>query len=501
MVPTILLAAVVLYMQWQAYTQDQRLNVERGQLLAQSFSDAAVVGVIAGDTSSLQMLARTFSARHKEVVGIEIVGKANDLLVRFVPGVESGRNGMPEPLIGTAARPIFREDVRMDAAPLDIELFAVMSESQRLAASNLGTVAVAVDMGVLGGGVWRQQWLVVCAAFVVLLLSLLSSRYLVRWSLYPLRDALSSLRKASAEHDGVSTDIEVLERAVMVVTESRETQLAQLEAALLDRTLKLRVTVQQLQQSVEREREGNAERRKLIQKINTTIEAERQSIASELHDELGATFTVIRLRAEHIESICGSVENPRSEPQHPPQPASPSTRLEIMTSAAEIAKMSKSVYASVRRIVRQLRPEMLETLGLSATLQELVDLYADAQKKTTHFYAHIDERCDQASFPLQMAIYRLVQEAFTNVAKHARASHCHLTVDLRFGGSKIVIVIEDNGVGLSESTHHPRGLGLIGMSERVEALQGELTFSSPLDGRGTIITATLPLQAAPTKQR
>ena len=93
-----------------------------------------------------------------------------------------------------------------------------------------------------------------------------------------------------------------------------------------------------------------------------------------------------------------------------------------------------------------------------------------------------------------MAIYRLVQEAFTNVAKHARASHCHLTVDFRLSGSVLVIVIEDDGVGLAVSAHQPRGLGLIGMSERMEALDGELTFSSPLDRRGTIITATLPLQ-------
>lgn len=484
MVPTILLATVVLYMQWQAHTQGQRLVAERGQLLAQSFSDAAVVGVIAGDTSSLQVLARTFAARHKEVVGIEIVGKANDVLVRFVPGLESARNGVPGPLVGTIARPVFLDDVRMDAAPLDIELFVVTSESQRLAAASLGTVAVAVDVDALGGGVWRQQWLVVFAAFLVFLFSLLSSRYLVGWSLYPLKAALTSLRRASAEHDGVSTDIEVLERAVSVVTESRETQLARMEAALQDRTRELRDSVQKLRQSVERERIGSGERRQLIHKINTTIEAERQSIASELHDELGATFTVIRLRAEHIESLCGNLEQPQLQ----------AARLEIMTSAAEIAKMSNTVYASVRRIVRQLRPEMLEMLGLSATLQELVDLYSDAQKQKTHFYAHIDSRCDQAPFPLQMAIYRLVQEAFTNVAKHARASHCHLTVDFRLSGSVLVIVIEDDGVGLAVSAYQPRGLGLIGMSERMEALDGELTFSSPLDRRGTIITATLPFQ-------
>ena len=160
--------------------------------------------------------------------------------------------------------------------------------------------------------------------------------------------------------------------------------------------------------------------------------------------------------------------------------------------------MSQNVYAAVRRIVRQLRPETLETLGLSATLQELAESYNDAQRGETMFHAQIDTACDQIPFPLQMAVYRLVQEAFTNVVKHAGASTCRLQVDMLGGSYQLKIVIEDDGVGLSLPVLQPRGSGMIGMSERIEALEGELTFSAPLTGRGTVITAKLPLPSAST---
>ena len=99
---------------------------------------------------------------------------------------------------------------------------------------------------------------------------------------------------------------------------------------------------------------------------------------------------------------------------------------------------------------------------------------------------------------LQMAVYRLVQEAFTNVVKHAGASTCRLQVDMLWGSNELKIVIEDDGVGLSLPVLQPRGSGMIGMSERIEALEGELTFSAPLTGRGTVITAKLPLPSAST---
>jgi two-component system sensor histidine kinase UhpB len=485
MVPTVLLAVVVVYMQWHAHSRGQRLVEERGHLLAQSLSDAAVVGVIAADRASLQRLARAFASRHTEIAGIEIFGRSDELLVRFVPGVdleiESAGSGATVPLVGSSDRPIFRDDVRIEAAPLDIELFVANESSKRPSVSKLGSVALAVDVEALGTDIWRQQWPVVSSAFFLLLLSFFASRYLVVWSVAPLKGAIASLREPSADaSDQSATDLEVLERAVNVVTETREAQLARIESALIARTKSLR-------ESVERERVGNAERRQLIQQISNTIEAERKSIAGELHDELGASCTLIRVSAEHITKLSGSPEREK-----------PDTLKEIQANAVEIIGMSQNVYAAVRRIVRQLRPETLETLGLSATLQELAESYNDAQRGETMFHAQIDTACDQIPFPLQMAVYRLVQEAFTNVVKHAGASTCRLQVDMLWGSYQLKIVIEDDGVGLSLPVLQPRGSGMIGMSERIEALEGELTFSAPMTGRGTVITAKLPLPSAST---
>lgn len=480
MVPTLLLAAAVLYTQWHTHTRGQGLVEERGRLLAQSLSDAAVVGVIARDIASLQRLTRAFAARHPEIVGIEIVGRTDDLLVRFVPNFESARNGIASQLTPTAAHPIFREEVRVDAAPLDLEIFAISDASERVGTSKLGAVALAIDVGALGTDISQQQWPVIIAVLVVLLLSVVAGRYLVSWSITPLKGALASLRVAGHENGRVATDVEVLKRAVTVVTETREAQLARLKTQLAEQT-------QSLRNSLDRERVGHAERRQLIQKINATIEDERRSIASELHDELGAAFTVIRLRAEHITRLCANSGLPS------PSPSPPLAMLDIKTNAGEIATMSKNVYASVRRIVRQLRPETLEMLGLTATLHDLADLYSEAQGNKTRFNARVNSDCDRAAAPVQMAVYRLVQEAFTNVAKHADARNCELVVESRLGGTVLEIVIQDDGVGLPLLSMKPRGLGLIGMAERMEALDGKLVFSSPPGDRGTIITATLPM--------
>ena len=481
MVPTLLLAAAVLYTQWHMHTRGQGIVEQRGRLLSQSLSDAAVVGVIAGDISSLQRLTRAFAARHPEVVGVEIVGRTDNLLVRFVPNLESARNDIAPQLTPTAAYPIFREDVRIEAAPLDLELFVINVGPESADTSKLGAVALAIDVGALGADITQQQWPVIIAVLVVLLLSVVVSRYLVSWSITPLKGALASLRLAGYEHSGVATDVEVLERAVTVVTETREAQLARLKTQIADQT-------QSLRNSLDRERVGHAERRQLIKKINATIEDERRSIASELHDELGAAFTVIRLRAEHIIRLCTNGGLPSPLPPPPPL-----ALLDIKTSAAEIATMSKNVYASVRRIVRQLRPETLEMLGLSATLRDMADLYSEAQGNKTRFNTRVNSDCDRAGVPVQMAVYRLVQEAFTNVAKHADACNCELVVESRLGGTLLEIVIQDDGVGIPPSNLKPRGLGLIGMAERMEALEGTLVFSSPPGGRGTIITATLPI--------
>ena len=219
-----------------------------------------------------------------------------------------------------------------------------------------------------------------------------------------------------------------------------------------------------------------ADNRRLAQQYVELQESERKVLARELHDELGQYLNVIKLDAVGI----------RDDSQ-----ASP---VATHRRASTIVENCNHIHGSLAVLIRELRPTGLDELGLAAALEHCVETW---RPRLPGVSLRLAIAGDFSALPesITVTLYRLVQEALTNVAKHAAARNVDVRLE-RAGArgaddDRIEVVVADDGVGASTGVPS-RGLGLIGMRERVMALQGKLVFSgSP--GRGFELSARIPV--------
>ena len=217
--------------------------------------------------------------------------------------------------------------------------------------------------------------------------------------------------------------------------------------------------------------EGN---RFLIHKSLAVQEEERRNLARELHDELGQCMTAIQADAENIRDLS----------------ASNNTRIE--TSASAILDVSARIYDVVHSMMQRLRPSVLDDLGLVAALDEEISAW-QARHPDVVFSFTTDGELATLGEAINISIYRIVQESLTNISKHAGASRVgiQLAVQQQDGNPCVALTIRDNGRGMDPALRS-RGLGLIGMRERIQALHGSLDIqSSP--GNGLTISAMIPV--------
>lgn len=207
-----------------------------------------------------------------------------------------------------------------------------------------------------------------------------------------------------------------------------------------------------------------AERRESSGRVLAAQEAERLRIARELHDELGQTLTAVALRAEHTAQLKGA--------DHP--------------EFAEMAEIVQRSLADVRRISLELRPGALEELGL---LNAMISLCARVSEQTgLRVHRRLEGPIPELSPDVDLAIYRIAQEALTNAVRHSHASD--VTVSMKGSGDELGLSVKDNGSGLPEQVV-ARG-GLTGMRERAMLIGAELAIeSSP--GAGVEVTLRLAL--------
>ena len=216
-----------------------------------------------------------------------------------------------------------------------------------------------------------------------------------------------------------------------------------------------------------------AQNRALTQRLMRAQEDERCALARELHDEVGQDCTAIRATASYILR------------------ARDGDQANVQACAASIARSSEALHAMVRTMLRRLRPPALDSLGLDAALQALCDGWAQQHGIACRYAAHaIPAGLDDST---AIAIYRLVQEGLTNVARHAGADHA--TVELRADAHGVLhLAIEDNGRGLRQDNTEHSGFGMLGMRERVAGLRGHIRWISAL-GNGLRIEVAMPLTA------
>lgn len=217
-------------------------------------------------------------------------------------------------------------------------------------------------------------------------------------------------------------------------------------------------------------RERTAQLTQLTQHLQTAREDERNRLARNLHDDLGSLLTSAKLDAARIKSRLAT--------------SAPET-LDLL---AHLVGTLNSGIALGRRIIEDLRPSALSNLGLVATLEILAREFADSTEVQVH--------CTLASVELnpaaELMVYRLVQEAFTNISKYAKAQQVWLSLGTHQGA--VEISVRDDGTGFDTSTKPRSAYGLVGMRFRVEAEGGVLTLASA-PGQGTLIRAKLPQSA------
>jgi signal transduction histidine kinase/ligand-binding sensor domain-containing protein len=225
-----------------------------------------------------------------------------------------------------------------------------------------------------------------------------------------------------------------------------------------------------------RVRAAHAAQAEFSRKLLASQEQERQRIAGELHDSLGQQLLVIRNRAMLGETL---VEDPaRSRGQFD----------EIVSSATD-------AIAEVRAIAHNLRPVNLERLGLTASIEEMVEAVASATG--LQFSADIEPLDGLLSEDEAISCYRIIQESANNIVKHAAATKAYVEMWREDGALRITV--RDNGRGVdAQATRQSRGLGLTSITERVRMLGGTLTIESA-PGEGTALNIQIPLSRQPRR--
>ncbi len=205
----------------------------------------------------------------------------------------------------------------------------------------------------------------------------------------------------------------------------------------------------------------------LAHHLQQVREQEREHLARELHDELGALLTAAKLDVARLK---------------------PRIDLSLPDSAERLQHLGETLNSGIalkRRIIEDLRPSSLSNLGLTTSLEILTREFAERSGIALQTHLEAVQLSDSA----QLTVFRLVQEALTNIHKHARAGKVLVSLTAQSGQARIQV--RDDGCGFDADGAPASAYGLLGMRHRVEAEGGRLSIGST-PGEGTLVSATLP---------
>lgn len=225
-------------------------------------------------------------------------------------------------------------------------------------------------------------------------------------------------------------------------------------------------------------RVADAKLRQLAQRVVRSQEEERARLSRDLHDGISQWLVSIKLQIE------AALERLRGTPEQ-----AAAARAGFEKTATQI----NGVLAEVRRISHDLRPAILDDLGLAAALEHLCGEWRESSPQTQIVFEHERQRKDGAALSdvVNTVLFRVAQEALTNIARHANASQIRMR--LYDGHNLLMLQVQDNGSGFDPGQvddHSRHGIGLRNMRERMEAVGGELAIDS--SAAGTSISAIIP---------
>ncbi len=259
----------------------------------------------------------------------------------------------------------------------------------------------------------------------------------------------------------------------------------ELEERVRERTAELEKVNKALQVEISERKELYKElheSEKTLRHMSTHLlraqEKERKRIALELHDELGQALSLLKLKI-------GSIKK-----------ALPQDQTELKNECKEVSDYIVQMVENVRRLSRDLSPRIIEDLGLSSALRWLAE--SSAQHLNIQTSLEMDDIDSFLSPEAQVTMYRIFQEAITNMVKHAKATRMWISARKDEMKDILTFIVKDNGVGfdLKHFTEHistEKGLGLAAMNERAKMLRGSFEISSQ-KGIGTTITISVPIR-------
>ncbi len=238
-----------------------------------------------------------------------------------------------------------------------------------------------------------------------------------------------------------------------------------------------------LEREINRQRLAETHNRLDLERLSARLvdaqEQERRSLARELHDEVGQALTAIKM------SVGVALRTPGTHPR-------------AHAALEEARGVAETTLQGVRDLSQLLHPSMLDDFGLPETLAAYLRNFSKRTGIRAHF-SH-EDRNDRMPPDVEVCLYRILQEALTNVARHSGALSC--AVSLRRIDDQVELVVEDSGRGMAEASGGAdarRGLGLMGMRERAQSLAGRFSIDNRPEG-GTRIVVTLPLGAHATRK-
>jgi PAS domain S-box-containing protein len=227
----------------------------------------------------------------------------------------------------------------------------------------------------------------------------------------------------------------------------------------------------------ERLKDTSVQLRALSASIQSAREEERARMARLIHDELGSALTSLKWDLEGLDNTLS-------------EPIEPSALLAARASIAGMMKLADTTIDTVRRLAWELRPSILDDLGLV----EALEWQAQQFEARTGIVCQRNRFAEEVQFTSEQSteVFRIFQEALTNILRHAHASNVDVTMTKE--GREFVLTVSDNGRGIT--TVEKSGLGILGMQERARLVGGKLAIQG-VDGAGTTITLRVPLGQVP----
>ena len=292
---------------------------------------------------------------------------------------------------------------------------------------------------------------------------------------FPLEVAITTIvgEDGSLEYCAFMHDITERKRTDNALRKARielENRVFERTAELVRANRRLNTEIADRTQAQEAQQQSQEMLRQLVAHQDRIRESERKRIAREIHDELGQHLLVLRIDVSMLA---------RSEVEHP----------KLGEKVDAILQHIDTTMRSVRAIINNLRPSVLD-LGLFAALEWQAEEFQRRSGITCELSAD-DEEMDLED-NVSTVLFRILQEALTNVLRHAKASRVRIALQNKPGF--LIMTISDNGVGIAQSrASEHNSFGLVGIRERLHMLGGELQLDS--SGHGTVLTVTVPVRA------